>query len=154
MQGAEMATSTIIAIAFAALAAVLILIALGWVLVHKRTDRRRVEAEDIRHSAAEQSHEVGQREALAEETAAKARVAQAEADAKTAHASGLQHQAQARRNDAVTARDDLNKEYRRADTIDPDSQKADTSGEDTPARETRRGTPVDAQSPRAAPRSG
>jgi hypothetical protein len=149
-----MATSTIIAIVFAALAAVLILIALGFVLVHKRTDRHRVEAGNIRRSAAEQSHEVGQREALAEETAAKARVAQAEADAKTAHASGLQHQAQARRTDAATARDDVNKEYRRADTIDPDSQNADTPDKETPARDTRRGTPVDSQSPRAVPRSG
>jgi uncharacterized protein HemX len=149
-----MATSTIIAVVLMAVAAVLILTALGFVLVHKRTDRRRVEAGDIRHRAAEQSHEVGQREALAEETAAKARIAQAEADAKTAHASGLQHQAQARRSDAATARDDVNQEYRRADTIDPDTQTGDTSGEDTPAHDTRRGTPVDSQSPRALPRSG
>jgi uncharacterized protein HemX len=149
-----MATSTIIAIVFAAVAAVLILTALGFVLVHKRTDRHRVEAGDIRDRAAEQSHEVGQREALAEETAAKARVAQAEADAKTAHASGLQHQAEARRSDAATARDDVNQEYLRADTIDPDSQNGDTPGQDTPARETRRGTPVDSQRPRAMPRSG
>jgi hypothetical protein len=144
-----MATSTIIAIAFAAVAIVLILIALGLVLARKRTDRRRVEAGNIRDRAAEQSHEVGQREALAEETAANARVAQAEADAKTAHASGLQHQAQTRRSDAAIARDDLNQEYRRADTIDPDSENGDTPGDDIPARETRRGTPVDAQSPRA-----
>lgn len=149
-----MATSTIIAIVFAAVAAVLILTALAFVFTHKRTDRRRVEAGDIRDRAAEQSHEVGQREALAEETAAKARVAQAEADAKTAHASGLQHQAEARRSDATTARDDLNQEYRRADTIDPDSQNGSTSGEDTPARDIRPGTHADAQSPRAMPRSG
>jgi hypothetical protein len=149
-----MATSTIIAVVFAAVAAVLILTALGFVLVHKRTDRRRVEAGDIRDRAAEQSHEVGQREALAEETAAKARVAQAEADAKTAHASGLQHQAEARRSDAATARDDVNQEYRRADTIDPDSQNGDTPGQDTPTRDTRRETPFETQSPRAMPRSG
>ena len=149
-----MATSTIIAIAFAAVAAILIIAALTFVFMHKRTDRRRVEAGDIRDRAVEQSHEVGQREALAEETAAKARVAQAEAEAKTAHASGLQHQAEARRSDATTARDELNREYRRADTIDPDTQTGDTSGEDTPARDTRRGTPVDSQSPRAMPRSG
>jgi hypothetical protein len=149
-----MATSTIIAIVFAVVAAVLILTALGFLLAHKRADRHRVEAGDIRDRAAEQSHEVGQREALAEETAAKARVAQAEADAKTAHASGLQHQAEARRSDATTARDDLNKEYRRADTMDPDSHNGDESGEDTPARETRRETPVESQSPRAMPRSG
>jgi hypothetical protein len=149
-----MATSSLIGIAFAAIASVLILTALGFLFAHKRTDRRRVEAGDIRDRAAEQSHEVGQREALAEETAAKARVAQAEADAKTAHASGLQHQAEARRGDATTARDELNQEYRRADTIDPDSHNGDTSGEGTPARDTRRGTPVASQSPPAMPRSG
>jgi uncharacterized protein HemX len=150
-----MPTGTIIAIVFAALAAVLILVALGFVFVHKRTSRRRAEAKDIRDKATEQSHEVGQREAFAEETAAKARVAQAEADAKTAHASGLQHQAQARRSDASTARDDLNQEYRRADTIDPDSQNGDTPDEDTSVGGTRRGTPSDnTQSPRAMPRSG
>lgn len=149
-----MATSTIIAIVFAVIAAVLILTALGFVFAHKRTDRRRVEAKDIRDRAVEQSHEVGQREALAQETAAKARVAQAEADAKAAHASGLQHQAQARHSDAATARDDLNQEYRRADTIDPDSRNGDTPGEDTPAHGTRPTTPVDSQSPRAMHRSG
>ena len=149
-----MATSTIIAIVLVVIAAVLILGALGFVFMHKRTDRRRVEAGDIRDRAAEQSHEVGQREALAEETAAKARVAQAEAEAKTAHASGLHHQAVARRSDATTAREDLNQEYRRADTIDPDSQNGDTSGEDTPVDDTRRGTPADSQRPRAMPRSG
>jgi hypothetical protein len=149
-----MATSTIIAIVFAAVGAVLLLIALGFVMRNKRTGRRRVEAGDIRDRAAEQSHEVGQREALAEETAARARVAQAVADAQTAHASGLQHEAEARRSDAATARDELNQEYRRADTIDPDSQNAHTPNESTPAHETRRGTPADTQSPRAVPRSG
>jgi hypothetical protein len=149
-----MAASTIIAVVLVAVAAVLILTALGFVLVHKRTDRHRVEAGDIRDRAAEQSHEVGQREALAEETAAKARIAQAEADAKTAHAAGLQHQAQARRIDAATARDDVNQEYRRADTIDPDWQNGDAPGQDTPTHETRQGTPVDTQSAQAMPRSG
>jgi hypothetical protein len=109
-----MAMSTVFAVAFAVVGAVLILASLGFVFVHKRTDRRRVEAGDIRDRAAEQSHEVGQREGRA----------------------------------------DLNQEHRRADTIDPDSQNGDTSREVTPARDTRRGTPVDSQSPRAIPRSG
>ena len=68
---------------------------------------------------------MGQREAFADETAAKARVAQAEADAKAAHAAGLQHQAQVRRSDAATARDEVNQEFERADKIDPDSQTPD-----------------------------
>lgn len=148
-----MATSTIIAIVFAAVGAVLLLIALAFVMRNKRTGRRRVEAGDIRDRAAEQSHEVGQREALAEETAAKARVAQAVADAQTAHASGLQHEAAAHRSDAATARDELNQEYRRADTIDPDSHNGNVANEETPARETGRETPADTQRPRAMHRS-
>jgi uncharacterized protein HemX len=148
-----MATNTIIVVALVAVAAVLILSVVGFVVARKRTDRRRVQAGVIRDRAFEQSHEVGQREALAEETAALARVAQAEAEAKTAHAAGLQHQAQVRRSGAATARDDVNEEYRRANTMDPDSHAGDTPGEDTPDHETRRGTPVDTQRPRAMPRS-
>src|SRR4029079_9465995 len=99
---------------------------------------RRVEAGNIRDKAAEQSHKVGQREALAEETAAKARAAQAEADAKAAHATGLQHQAQMRRSDATTARDEVNQEFDRADKIDPDTHVDDTSRPDSATRETAR----------------
>jgi FtsZ-interacting cell division protein ZipA len=142
-----MATSTIVMIAFFAVAVILILIAVAVVLSHKRTEHRRVEAGDIRYRAAEQSHKVGQREALADETAAKARVAQAEAEAKTAHAAGLQHQAQARRSDAATHRDDVNQQYRRADTIDPDTQTRDAPPDDAETDETE-GTSVATPGPR------
>jgi hypothetical protein len=135
-----MATSTIIMIAFFAVAAVLILVALGVVRRHKRTEHRRSQAGDIREKAAEQSHTVGQREALADETAAQARVAGAEADAKTAHAAGLHHQAQARRSDAAAARDDVNQQYVRADTIDPDSQTHNTTPKPVKHRQERAAT--------------
>ncbi|MDT5328277.1 MAG: hypothetical protein QOF25_5429, partial [Mycobacterium sp.] len=72
-----------------AVAALLLIAALAWVWRNKRTEHRRVEAGDIRDKAVELSHKVGQREALADETAAKGRAAQAEADAKAAHATGL-----------------------------------------------------------------
>ena len=117
-----MTTSTIVLIVVVAVAAILLIAAIAWVARNKRNQHRHVEAGNIRDKAAEQSHEVGQREALADETAAKARVAQAEADAKAAQAAGLQHQAQARRSDAATARDEVNQEFERADKIDPDSQ--------------------------------
>jgi hypothetical protein len=145
-----MATSTIISIAFFAVAVVLILIALGVVVRGKGTEHRRARAGDIRDKAAEQSHTVGQREALAEETAAQARGAAAEADAKTAHAAGLQHQAEAHRSDAATARDGVNQEFGRADTIDPDTQ----PGDDAETGETRRGTPVETAGTRSMPRTG
>lgn len=120
-----MTTSTIVLIVVIAVAAILAIAAIAWVARKKRTEHRRVEAGDIRDKATDESHKVGQREAFADETAAKARVAQAEADAKTAHAAGLQHQAQVRRNDAATARDEVNQEFERADKIDPDSQTPD-----------------------------
>ena len=140
-----MATSTIIVIA--AVAAILILAALAWVLRNKRTEHRRVEAGDIRDKAAEQAHKVGQREALADEIAAKGRVAQAEADAKTAHAAGLQHQAQTRRADAAAARDDVNQEFERADKVDPDVETRDTPREDSETRNTARGPATGKQGP-------
>jgi hypothetical protein len=116
-----MATSTIIEIAFGAVVVIIILIVLGVVLRNKRTEHRRVRAGEIRGDAAEQAHKVGRREALADETAANARVAAAEADAKAAHAAGLQHQAEVRRSGAATARDGVDEQFRRADTLDPDT---------------------------------
>ena len=89
-----MTTSTIVLIVVIAIAAILLIAAIAWVARNKRNQHRHVEAGDIRDKAADESHKVGQREAFADETAAKARVAQAEADAKAAHATGLQHQAQ------------------------------------------------------------
>ncbi len=125
-----MTTSSIVWIVVIAVVALVLIAAIAWVARNKRTQHRRVEAGDIRDKAADESHKVGQREALADETAAKARVAEAEADAKTAHARGLQHQAQVRRSDAATARDDVNQEFERADKMDPDSQTPETGTAD------------------------
>ena len=116
-----MTTSTIIWIVVVVIAAASLIAAIAWVARKKRTEHHRVRAGDIREKAVEQSHEVGQREALADETAAKARAAQAEAEAMSAHAAGLQHQAQARRTDAATSRSEVNRQFERADKIDPDS---------------------------------
>ena len=115
----------------------------------KRTEHRRVQAGDIREKAVEQSHEVGQREALADETAAKARAAKAEAEAMAAHSAGLQHQAQARRTDAATSRSELNREFERADKIDPDSPTSDT-----PPSDTARGDAAGRQDPPRMPKAG
>ena len=143
-----MTTNTIVLIVVVAIVAILLIAALAWVARKKRTEHRR-------DKAAEQSHEVGQREALADETAAKARAAQAEAEAKAAHATGLQHQAEVRRSDAATARDEVNEEFERADTIDPDTHtNGDTPRQDSETRETPRGTPAGKQGPPPMPRSG
>ena len=130
-----MTTSSIVWIVVVVVAAVLLVAAIAWVARKKRTEHRRVQAGDIRDKAVEQSHEVGQREALADETAAKARAAQAEAEAMAAHSAGLQHQAQARHTDAATSRSEVNREFERADKIDPDSPTSDTPRGDAAGRQ-------------------
>ena len=150
-----MTTSSIVWIVVIAVVALVLIAAIAWVARNKRTQHRRVEAGDIRDKAAEQSHKVGQREALADETAAKGRAAQAEADAKTARAKGLQHQAQVRRSDAATARDEVNQEFERADKIDPDMHtNGDTPRQDSETRATPRGTSGGKQGPPSMPRAG
>ncbi|MEV0466738.1 hypothetical protein AB0I30_22705 [Nocardia tengchongensis] len=128
-------TTTTIVVIVVVVAAILIVAALTWLVLNKRKEHRRGEAADIREKATEQSHEVGQREALADETAAKARAARAESDVRAAQAAGLQEQAAAHRSEAVTSRDELKQEFERADKIDPDSQTRDTREEPEP-RET------------------
>ncbi|WP_228566649.1 hypothetical protein [Nocardia sp. SYP-A9097] len=127
-----MTTTTIVVIVVVVIAAILIIAALTWLILNKRKEHRRVEATGIREKATEQSHEVGQREALADETAAKARAARAEADVRAAQAAGLQERAAAHRSEAVTSRDELTQEFERADKIDPDSQTRDTREESEP----------------------
>jgi FtsZ-interacting cell division protein ZipA len=142
-------------IVVAAVVAILLIAVIAWVARNKRTQHRRVEAGDIRDKAADQSHKVGQREAFADETAAKARVAQAEADAKTAHATGLQHEAQVRRSDAATARAEVNQEFERADKVDPDSQdREDKPREDSETHATPRATSGGKQGPPSMHRAG
>lgn len=125
-----MTTNTIVLIAAIAVVAILVLAAIAWVARNKRTEHHRAEASEIRDAATAQGHQVGRREALADETAARARVAIAEADAQSAHAAGLQHQAEERRSGAETARNEVNEQFQRADTLDPDIRGDDTSGPD------------------------
>jgi FtsZ-interacting cell division protein ZipA len=156
-----MTTSTIIWIVVV-IAAVSLIAAIAWVARKKRTEHHRVQAGDIREKAVEQSHKVGQREALADETAAKARAAQAEAEAMAAHAVGLQHQAQTHRTDAATSRSEVNRQFERADKIDPDSDaSADpdsdasaTARDDSETRDTPRGTRAGKQGRPPMPRAG
>jgi cytoskeletal protein RodZ len=149
-----MTTSTIVWIVVVVIAAALLIAAIAWVARKKRTEHHRVQAGDIRKKAVEQSHKVGQREALADETAAKARAAQAEAEAMAAHAVGLQHQAQTRRTDAGTSRSEVNRQFERADKIDPDSDTSGPARDDSEARDTPRGTPAGKQGRPPMPRAG
>jgi FtsZ-interacting cell division protein ZipA len=122
-----MATSTtVLIIVAAAVVAILLIAGLTWVARNKRNQRRHVKADTIREDARHETLLVKQQESLADETAAKARAAQAEADVKAAQASGLQQQAAVHRDEAVTSRDHLNGQFDRADTLDPASPASDT----------------------------
>ena len=121
-----MATSTIVLIVVVAVVALLLIAGLAWFARTKRDQHRHGEAEKIRDTAKEETLHVRQQEALADETAAKARAAQAEADVKAAQASGLQQQAAVHRNEAASSRDQLNEQWDRANELDPASQTADT----------------------------
>ena len=157
-----MTTSTIIWIVVVVIAAASLIAAIAWVARKKRAEHHRVQAGDIREKAVEQSHKVGQREALADETAAKARAAQAEAEAMAAHAVGLQHQAHTHRTDAATSRSEVNRQFERADKIDPDSDaSADpdsdasaTARDDSETRDTPRGTRAGKHGRPPMPRAG
>jgi flagellar biosynthesis/type III secretory pathway M-ring protein FliF/YscJ len=132
-----MTTGTIIIIACFAVAAFLVCIALAWVLLNKLLDkRRRTEAEAIRDNATERSREVQRREALAEETAATARAAQARVEADAARGERLQRQAQAHRSDAARAHEEVDQQFERADTIDPASQTRKTPRQGSQTRDT------------------
>src|ERR1700691_940728 len=121
-----MATSTTVLIVIAAVVAILLIAGLTWVARNKRNQHRHVEADKIREGARQETLQVKQHEALADETAAKARAAQAEADVKAAQASVLQQQAVAARSKAVTSRDQLNEQWDRADKLDPASRGSET----------------------------
>jgi hypothetical protein len=79
-----MTTSSIVLIVLIAVVAILLIATIAWVARNKRNQHRHVEADKIRDRAKEETLQVKQREALADETAAKARAAQAEADVKAA----------------------------------------------------------------------
>jgi hypothetical protein len=119
-----MVTSTTVLIIVAALVAILLIAGLTWVARNKRNQQRHLEADKIREDATQETLHVKQHEALAEETAAKARAAQAESDVKAAQATGLQQQAAVHRGEAVTSRDHLDEQWDRADKLDPASQAA------------------------------
>jgi FtsZ-interacting cell division protein ZipA len=121
-----MTTTSIVLIVVVAVVAILLIATIAWVARNKRNQHRHVEADKIRDQAKDETLQVKQREALADETAAKSRAAQAEADVKAAQASGLQQQAAAHRSEAATSRDQLNEQWERADKMDPASQTPET----------------------------
>jgi cell division protein FtsN len=124
--GLEMDTAVWIVIA---VVVVLLIVAVALAIARKRQAHKRVEAAHIRENAAERTPEVEERQALADESAARARRAQADAEAKAAEARRLSLQADTHMGDAASSRDELDAEYERANKLDPDVKKRSGAGD-------------------------
>jgi len=114
-----MSTSTTVWIAVAAVVAILLIVAAVVAVNGARNRRRQRQAEEIREQVRLEAAELEQRDALAGETAAKARAAQAEAEVKAAEAARLQERAAKHQNEAATSREQLQEQWNRAESLDP-----------------------------------
>ncbi|CAM3933466.1 hypothetical protein [Smaragdicoccus niigatensis] len=120
-----MDTSTLVWLAVVVIAG--ILLGVGSALASRRSiAKRHSEADIIRDRATQQERQATEREALADEAAANARAMQAQAEAKAAIAARLHHGAEMRREEAVSARAEVDGEFERADKIDPAVKSADS----------------------------
>lgn len=117
-----MSTSTIW-IVIAVVAAILLIAAFVVAIGRARSRRRQRRADEIREQARVATAKLERREALPQETAAKARAAQAEAEVKAAEAARLREQAAKHQSDAATSREQLQERWNRADSIDPKTGK-------------------------------
>jgi flagellar biosynthesis/type III secretory pathway M-ring protein FliF/YscJ len=123
------------------IAAVVVVLIAALIVVMNRAKRRRRQrqAEQIREHARLETAKVDRRQALADETAAKARAAQAEAEVKAAEAARLQERAAEHHSEAATSRERLQEHWERADKIDPKvtAESPDTADESTSDRAAR-----------------
>lgn len=121
--------STNMWIVIAAVAALLLIAVLVVVVSRARSQHRHRQAQQIREQARTESVGVDRRAALADETAAQARAAQAEADVKAAEAARLREQATQHESEAAAARERLEQRWNHADRIDPKTR-ADSKTQD------------------------
>lgn len=114
-------------------AVIAVIVVLGVVAFAGRSRRNKQlhgKAERIREEVDQDAVKVARREALADETAAKARAAQAEAEAKAAEAARLSERADLHRDAVATSREDLDERRSHADSIDPRVKAQDQPGQD------------------------
>lgn len=107
------------------------LIAIGLVFWYGRRQREahlRAQADELREQLRREDVEVRHREAVAAETAARARIAQAESEAKAAEAARLQSAAEAHRSEAVGSREELEQRRRHAESLDPVTAQREARG--------------------------
>jgi flagellar biosynthesis/type III secretory pathway M-ring protein FliF/YscJ len=135
-----MSTTNIAWIVIAVIGAVLVIATLIFAVNRATRRRRQRQAEEIREQAKLGTTRVERRQALADETAAKARAAQAEAEAKAAEAARLQERAASHQSEAARSREQLQEQWNQADSVDPrvTTETRETPDRPTPAREEER----------------
>ena len=102
-----------------AVVAVIVLAGLVFAARSRRNQRRHVEAEQMREELTTHVEKADKRQTIADETAAKARAAQAEAEAKAAEAARLQQQAAGHHEAVAASREEIEERRRHADMLDP-----------------------------------
>jgi FtsZ-interacting cell division protein ZipA len=112
-------SNTVVLIVAAVVVVLLLILAFAFVARGARDKKRRAEADRLREEAREESSRVEKREAIAAETDARARAAAAEAEAKAAEAARLSDRAAVHRDEAASAREQLDTQFQRADSLDP-----------------------------------
>jgi predicted Holliday junction resolvase-like endonuclease len=110
---------TTVWIIIAVVAVLLVLAVLAFAGRSRRNKQLHGKAERIREEVEQDSLQVRRREALADETAAKARAAQAEAEAKAAEARRLADRADLHRDAVATSQEELDERRAHADSLDP-----------------------------------
>jgi DNA anti-recombination protein RmuC len=111
--------------------AILLIAAVVFIARQSRTKKRRVEAERIREQVRDETAKLERREALADETAARARAAKAEAEAKAAEAARLEERAAPHQSEVTASREELNKRWEHADRLNPAARTDNGTAEDT-----------------------
>lgn len=135
--------STTVVWIVAVIAAVIVIAALVFAARKRRNERRHVEAERMREEITTHVTKVDKRQALADETAARARAAEAEAEAKAAEAARLKDRA-ANHHEAVAAsREEIDERRRHADRLDPKTRVQDEATDEEAARQEAAGQEAD-----------
>jgi predicted Holliday junction resolvase-like endonuclease len=108
-----------------AVVVVIIIAALVFAARSRRNQHRHVEAKRMREDITTHIAKVDKREALADETAARARAAEAEAEAKAVEAARLKDRAESHRGAVAESREEIEERRRHADRLDPKTRVTD-----------------------------
>ena len=147
-EGAEMSDNNTLWIIVAAVVALVVVVGLILLARNKRTKTRRDEAQRLRTELDSERDQVAKRQALADETDARARAAAAEAEAKAAEARRLSERASSHQETAATHLEDLDERSKHIDKLDPDVKTRRHDGDDTPDRQVITDPPRRVENPR------